>query len=92
MALVSEASKVVECKFKDINDELLAFLQEKSKILEKKHLKWSNVNESVFNQPSTPIHNGIINEENYRHHISTDGWAMIGVWNSDSKQRFKGMQ
>lgn len=92
MALVSEVSRVVDCKFKDINDELIAFLQENSKIIEKKHLKWSNVNESVFIQPNTPVHNGITTEENYRHNISTDGWAMIGIWNSNSKQRFKGMQ
>jgi hypothetical protein len=91
MALMSEVSRVAECKFKDINDELIAFLQEKSKILEKKHLKWSNINESVFTQPNTPIHNGAVTEENCRYHISADGWDMIGVWNSNSKKRFKGM-
>jgi hypothetical protein len=92
MAVVSEVSRVTERKFKDINDELLAILQEKFKILEHKHLKWSNVNISVSIQPNTPIHNGIKTEEKYGHHISTDGWAMIGVWNSNSRHRFKGMQ
>jgi hypothetical protein len=91
MALVSEVSVAVEHKFKDMNDEIFACLQEKCECLEKKHHKWSNVNESVFTQQNTPNHNGIITEHNYRHHISTDGWATIGIWNSNSRQRFKGM-
>jgi hypothetical protein len=92
MALVSELSSVVECKFKDINDEILACLQQKLELQERKHHKWSNVDESIFTQPKTRKHNGII-EENNKHCTSQhDGYAVIGIWNSNSIRRFKGMK
>jgi len=87
MALLSEVSSVLECKFKDTNDETLACVQQKLELLERKHRKWSTVDESIFTQPKTQNHNGIIDENN-----ECNGYAIIGVWNSNSIWRFKGMQ
>jgi hypothetical protein len=87
MALLSEVSRVLECKFKDLNDETLTCVQQKLELLEKKHRKWSTFDESIFTQPKTQSHNSII-EENNEH----NGYTMIGVWNSNSIWRFKGMQ
>lgn len=86
MALLSEVSSILECKFKDINDETLACIQQKLELLERKHCKWSTVDESIFTQPKTQNHKGIIEENN-----ECNGYAMIGVWNSNSIWRFKGM-
>jgi hypothetical protein len=90
-ALLSQVSRLMECKFKDKNDEILAGLQKKSEHVEKKYRKCSNVHESVFTQPDTRNHNGIIIKENYKHCTPQDGCAMIGVWNLHSRERFKGM-
>ena len=87
MALLSEVSSVLECKFKDINNETLACVQQKLELLERKHRKWSTVDESMYTQPKTQNHKGIIEENN-----EYNGYAMIGVWNSNSIWRFKGMQ
>jgi len=86
MALLSEVSSVLECKFKDINDETLTCVQQKLELLERKHRKWSTVDESIFTQPKTQNQRGIIEENN-----QCNGYAMIGVWNSNSIWRFKGM-
>ena len=87
MALLSEVSSVLECKFKDINDETLACVQQKLELLERKHRKWSTVDESIFTQPKTQSHNGITEDNN-----ECNGYAMIGVWNANSMWRFKGTQ
>jgi len=86
MALLSEVSSVLECKFKDINDETLTCVQQKLELLERKHRKWSTIDESIFTQPKTQNQRGIIEENN-----QCNGYAMIGVWNSNSIWRFKGM-
>lgn len=87
IALLSEVSSVLERKFKDINNETLACIQQKLELLERKHRKWSTVDESIFTQPKTQNHNGVTEENN-----KYNGCAMIGVWNSNSIWRFKGMQ
>lgn len=87
MALLSEVLSVVECKFKDINDETLACIQQKLDLLDRKHRKWSTFDESIFTQPKTQTQNDITEENN-----TCNGYAMIGVWNSNSIWRFKGMQ
>jgi hypothetical protein len=90
MALVSEVSSIMKCKFEDINSDTLACLLQKLELLEKKHHKWSNVDESIFTQPKTQKHNDII-EENKHGTSQHDGYAMIGIWNSNSIRRFRGM-
>jgi hypothetical protein len=87
VALLSEVSGVLECKFKDINDETLACVQQKLELLERKHRKWSTVDESIFTQTKPQSHNGIIEGNN-----ECNGYAMIGVWNLNCIWRFKGMQ
>lgn len=90
-ALLSEVSRLMECKFKEKNDEILAGLQKKYEHLENKYRKCSNVHESVFTEANTRNRNGSIIEENYKHSTPQDGSGMIGLWNLNSRERFKGM-
>lgn len=89
--LLSEVSRLMEYRFKDKNDEIQAGHWKKYECLEKKYRKWFNIHESVFTQPNARNCKGLITEENYKHSTPQDGCAMIGIWNLNSRERFKGM-
>jgi hypothetical protein len=86
--LLSEVSRLME---EDKNDKIPADLWKKYEYLENKYRKCSDVQESVFTQPNIQNHNDSIIEENRKHSTPQDDCAVRGVWNLNSRERFKGM-
>ncbi|XP_069701487.1 uncharacterized protein [Periplaneta americana] len=92
LATFAKASKITNARELGMNNETVVSLLTKFEDLEKKYRILCNVEESVISEPKTSKCNSVVSSECHVKDKSADGWAIIGVWNTKSRRRFKALE